>query len=269
MKFSKLSIFLAIFFLFCVSIIFAGVELVGYNLPVQEKAATQIITIKKGETTSELANELYQKRIIRNKDFFIRKLKYEIFDNGFDTLQAGTFLVNPSWSSETNARSVVISSDDAQKIQYFKQTAKIAKEVGKEYHVFPSLLLAHSALESDYGRSKLSKKYHNYFGIKTTDKKLGVKLDTEEVQQNNQSVTVQSYFLILKSKKECFKAYAKTLNNGNDWNHNQFKTVVNAKTPEDAAKALHTSHYSTDPVIGNKIISIINKYHLKKYDNDN
>lgn len=267
MKFSKLSIFLATFFLFCTSIIVVGIELVGYNLPVQNKAETQIVTVKKGETTSELAERLYQKRIIRNKSFFIRKLKYQIFDNGFDTLQAGAFLVNPSWSSETNARSVVISSDDAQKILYFKQTAKIAKEVGKEYHVFPSLLLAHSALESDYGHSKLSRKYHNYFGIKTTDEKRGVKLDTEEVQQNNQSVIVQSYFLILKSKKECFEVYAKTLNNGNDWNHNQFKTVINAKTPESAAKALHTSHYSTDPKIGNKIISIINKYDLKKYDN--
>lgn len=267
MKFSKLSIFLATFFLFCTAIIVVGIELVGYNLPVQNKAETQIVTVKNGETTSELAEQLYQKRIIRNKAFFIRKLKYQIFDNGFDTLQAGTFLVNPSWSSETNARSLVISGGDAQKLQYFQQTAKIAKDVGRKYHVFPSLLLAHSALESDYGRSKLSRKYHNYFGLKTTDEKLGVKLDTQEVQQNNQSVTVQSYFLILKSKEECFKAYAKTLNNGNDWDHNQFKSVINAKTPEDAAKALYTSHYSTDPKIGNKIISIINKYHLKKYDN--
>ena len=46
----------------------------------------------------------------------------------------------------------------------------------------------------------------------------------------------------------------------------RYQPVRNAKTPEEQARALQDAGYATDPSYANKLISIINSYNLKQYD---
>lgn len=54
--------------------------------------------------------------------------------------------------------------------KYIEDTASMAVKISKKYKLFPSVMLAQSILESDWGRSELSKEYNNYFGIKEVKK---------------------------------------------------------------------------------------------------
>lgn len=56
------------------------------------------------------------------------------------------------------------------------------------------------------------------------------------------------------------------LAHGTDWNALQYKEVVQADNYKDSAKGLSMDGYATDPAYAQKIIQIIEKYHLNKYD---
>ena len=49
---------------------------------------------------------------------------------------------------------------------YIAETEKLAVKVAKKYDLLPSVMIAQSILESNWGRSELSQEYNNYFGIK-------------------------------------------------------------------------------------------------------
>ena len=52
------------------------------------------------------------------------------------------------------------------KEEYLEDTKYLAIKTARKYDLYPSVILAQSALESGYGISELSSKYNNYFGIK-------------------------------------------------------------------------------------------------------
>lgn len=236
------------------------------------KAKPQILYVNKGTTIDNLADQLEDKHIIRSanalaeRETTIKANNNE--DNGTNNqmVDEGNYLVSPSWSLNKIIDSLAQPNTDAVKRQYFKDVAHDAQVAGKKYNIYPSLIMAHSAIESNYGTSDLSAKYNNYFGIKTTIKSRGVKLPTKEIV-NNKEVKTQAYFLKFNSREESFAGYAKTLNNGNEWNHKQFKDVVNAKNVTEAADSLYKDKYSTDPQLGTKIQYLINRFNLTKYDN--
>ncbi|WP_257610037.1 sugar-binding domain-containing protein, partial [Oenococcus oeni] len=62
----------------------------------------------------------------------------------------------------------------------------------KKDGILASITIAQMILESDWGKSSLASKYHNYFGVKSTsdDAKKTVKIDTQEYV-NGQWVTVK------------------------------------------------------------------------------
>lgn len=156
-------------------------------------------------------------------------------------------------------------NNDQFKEYYFKKVAKDAQIAGNKYHVLPSIIIAHSAIESNYGMSQLSSKYNNYFGIKTDNKQNGVTLPTQEVM-NGTTVGQDAMFLKCDSREQCFEDYAKTLAKGNTWNKNQFKDVVDQRNYKKAAQGLVKDGYATDPKLGDKITSLISQYDLTKYD---
>ncbi|KRL95200.1 glycoside hydrolase family 73 protein [Limosilactobacillus equigenerosi] len=55
-----------------------------------------------------------------------------------------------------------------------------AQQIGRRYDLYPSVLIAQAALESNWGASDLAAHYHNYFGIKGTYQGHGVQLPTLE-----------------------------------------------------------------------------------------
>lgn len=143
---------------------------------------------------------------------------------------------------------------------YFEQMAPIAQKYGKRHHIYPSLILAQSALESGFGQSDLARIHNNYFGVKRTGKEDAVTYNTEEVL-GGESITVSAKFRAYDSVEASVKDYTKLVGS-----LPRYRGVVEAETPEAAAKALVKGGYATDPAYAQKLIQIIHTYELDQYD---
>ena len=160
------------------------------------------------------------------------------------------------FSGPSSYRGEVPSDPEA----YFEALAPYGIYVGERYDVWPSVTLAQSALESDYGRSGLSKTYNNYFGIKELRPNKGVSLFTQEVFDGEET-TIKDRFRTYNNVAESFADYGKMLSS-----MDQYHGVLEAKTYSEAAYALQAGGYATDPYYPAKIISLIETYGLDRYD---
>lgn len=146
------------------------------------------------------------------------------------------------------------------KEEYLTDTREIAVKTAKRNGLFPSVMLAQSVLESNWGRSELSEKYNNYFGIKEIKKGEGVIYDTEEYVDGKSGRYLEN-FKKYNSKQESFEHYAKLLTKTE-----RYKDVKNAKNYTEAANVIMKAGYATDPKYANKIISVIETYNLHELD---
>ena len=129
--------------------------------------------------------------------------------------------------------------------------------------LFPSVIIAQAALESNWGKSVLAAKYKNYFGIKVgksgwTGK--SVNMSTGEYQ-NGESLTVRSNFRVYSTVVESILDRNRLIT-GLD----RYKAALSASTPEEQIKAIKAGGYATDPNYVQKVISIINSNNLKDWD---
>lgn len=137
--------------------------------------------------------------------------------------------------------------------------------VQKKYNILTSITLAQAILESNWGKSELAAKYHNLFGVKADANQPGIDLTTTEYR-NGKAETVTGRFRVYDSWKQSIDEHAKLLAHGTDWNSLQYKEVVQADNYRDSAKGLSVDGYATDPAYAQKVIQIIEKYHLNQYD---
>ena len=143
---------------------------------------------------------------------------------------------------------------------YIEDSAKLAVRIAKRNDLFPSVMIAQSILESNWGRSQLSLEYNNYFGIKAVKKKDGIVFETEEYVEGKIGRYMEN-FKKYSSKSESFNHYAKLLSTAK-----RYSKVKTAKDYKEAAKYIQEAGYATDPNYADKIISVIEKYNLNKYD---
>lgn len=143
---------------------------------------------------------------------------------------------------------------------FIEESAGLAVKIAKKRKLFPSVMIAQSILESNWGRSELSREYNNYFGIKAVQKGHGVVFETEEYVDGKSGRYMES-FKKYSSKKESFNHYAKLLSTAK-----RYEKVKTARDYKEAAKYIQEGGYATDPNYANKIISVIEKYGLNKYD---
>lgn len=138
----------------------------------------------------------------------------------------------------------------------------LVSRVSENSAYFPSVLIAQGILESNYGKSILSKNHNNYFGIKTGSSWKGdsVNMNTGEVFDNKEVIV-----------NDAFRAYnnpESSIKNRIEWmmNEDRYSNVKEASTPNSQAQAIQNAGYATDPNYSNKLISIIEKYDLTKFD---
>lgn len=143
---------------------------------------------------------------------------------------------------------------------YIEDTEKMAMRIARKNNILPSVMLAQSILESNWGRSELSREYNNYFGIKAVKKDQGVVFETEEYV-DGESGRYMENFKKYSSKRESFEHYAKLLTTAK-----RYEKVKTAKNYKEAAQYIKEGGYATDPSYADKIISVVEKYELDKYD---
>jgi flagellum-specific peptidoglycan hydrolase FlgJ len=141
-------------------------------------------------------------------------------------------------------------------LAYISQYKDIAKNNMKQFGIPSSICLGQGILESGAGTGPLSSLANNHFGIKCHQDWAGpsVKYDDDSAQ-------------------ECFRKYDQASESYNDhalflkgrrWYEPLFK--LDKGDFKSWAKGLKAAGYATDPKYSEKLIAIIERYHLDQYD---
>lgn len=151
---------------------------------------------------------------------------------------------------------ISITKDNVQ--LYIDSFQEIAKDNMKKHGIPASITLAQGVLESGAGKGRLSTIANNHFGIKCHKGWTG-----ESVKHDDDAA------------QECFRKYDDPADSYRD--HSLFLTSrpwYNPLFKLDKgdyvawAKGLKNSGYATDPKYPDKLISIIERYELYKYDDE-
>ncbi|WP_288647555.1 glycoside hydrolase family 73 protein [uncultured Enterococcus sp.] len=149
--------------------------------------------------------------------------------------------------------------------QFIERLVPHAQELQDGYGVLPSIILGQAILESNWGKSTLASKYNNLFGIKAYGDQKKVSLETKEFV-NEEWITIQGDFKVYDSWEQSMDDHTQLFVQGVDWNPALYEKVITATNYQEAAQALQEAGYATDPGYAQKIIQVIETYHLNQYD---
>ena len=146
--------------------------------------------------------------------------------------------------------------------KFINRIAPAAQQIGREYDLYPSIIIAQAALESDWGCSTLGKApNNNLFGVKGYFARQTVAQPTTEYDDQGHKFQVVSNFRLYASEYEALRDYAQTL----EAPLYQGVHRQNTKDYRDATRALR-GRYATDPEYDRKLNQLIDTYRLTKYD---
>lgn len=144
-----------------------------------------------------------------------------------------------------------------QKINFYvKKYAPAATKNMRFFKIPASITLAQGILESGYGEGTLAKKANNHFGIKCHKEWKGKSITHDDDE-----------------KGECFRSYKNPLRSYRD--HSLFLVdrdrysslfTLNRKDYKGWAVGLKAAGYATDPKYAEKLISLIERFNLTRFD---
>ncbi|MEG2944199.1 MAG: glucosaminidase domain-containing protein, partial [Enterococcus sp.] len=149
-----------------------------------------------------------------------------------------------------------------QQEKFINDLSPSIRKTADTYHLYGSVMMAQAILESAWGRSELTQKANNYFGIKGTYQGLFYEIETKEYL-NGEWVVLKEKFRKYPTIQESMNDNGDKLRNGVSWDPNYYcgTWLENTKSYKDAANFL-TGKYATDPNYGAKIIQLIEQYSL-------
>lgn len=150
------------------------------------------------------------------------------------------------------------TAEDLARVFYVKKYVKVAMAEKKIYGIPICITLSQGLLESKHGESKLAKKNNNHFGIKCFSRTCGKGHCTNHYDDGH---------------KDFFRKYESVWGSFRD--HSKFLQKERYKSRTDKcgnndykcwAQALQEGGYATDPRYAKKLIRLIERYKLYKYD---
>lgn len=147
---------------------------------------------------------------------------------------------------------------------FIEQIAPIIQKYAKIYgYKVCSPVIAQACCESNFGKSSLGYKYHNYFGMKagTSWKGKTVSLKTKEEYKQGVLTTITAKFRAYDSIEDGVKGYFDFINT------KRYANLKTATTPLQYLELLRGDGYATSYTYVNTNINYIKKYNLDKYDN--
>lgn len=172
------------------------------------------------------------------------------------TFMGAMALISQSVENETN------SVNDWTKNDFIEEVATFAVPLKETHGIKPSVTIAQAILESNWGKSSLSQQENNYFGIKgQSDKRKYATLEYDE-----EWIEIHASFRSYPSLEASVNDYANLIANGTAWNASLYEGVQQAETYQEAAQALYSAGYATDPTYPEKLIEIIELYDLSRFD---
>lgn len=151
----------------------------------------------------------------------------------------------------------------AQQKQFINNIGYIIQEEAKErgYKVC-SPIIAQACLESNYGASMLSARWHNYFGMKcgSSWKGKSVNLTTKEEYTQGQLTTIRDNFRAYDSMEDGVKGYFDFINT------KRYANLKNATTPREYLEFIKRDGYATSSSYVNSNMNVISRHDLERFD---
>jgi hypothetical protein len=143
---------------------------------------------------------------------------------------------------------------------FIAQVAPGAIVAQRRYGVPAAVTIAQAIDESGWGQSSLAINDHNLFGIKGTGPAGTDRLPTQEYQ-NGRLVTRTAPFRVYHNIAQSIDDHGKLLATSGYYS----QSMANRQAPNAFANAL-TGVYATDPGYGEKLIGLMRRYNLYRYD---
>jgi hypothetical protein len=144
---------------------------------------------------------------------------------------------------------------------FIREYAQAAIEAMKQTGVPASVSMAQAILESGSGKSGLTKRAKNFFGIKGAGPAGSVSMRTREETRSGQSYYVNAPFRAYNSATESFVDHGEFLRGGR-----YRKSLEYAHDPKAYARSIASAGYATDRNYASKLGGIIDKYNLGRLD---
>lgn len=148
--------------------------------------------------------------------------------------------------------------------EFILSVAPGARESQRKNGIPASVTLAQAILESDWGRSRLTREAKNLFGIKAHREPgtAGVyNISTWEVY-GGANVTVMAAF-------KAYHSFQDSIVDHGRWFHQNsryWRALEVRDDPREFARAINAAGYATDPAYSSKLIALMEKHDLFAYD---
>lgn len=150
-------------------------------------------------------------------------------------------------------------------MEFIQEIAPHAQKIQEKYNILASLVIAQACLESNFGQSGLAQKGKNLFGIKGAYNGKSITMQTTEYR-DGKAYKTDAAFRKYPSWLESLEDLAHLYVNGVSWDRNKYKSIIGETDYVTACKKVQECGYATDPNYAAKLIQIIEKYDLTRYD---
>lgn len=151
-------------------------------------------------------------------------------------------------------------------LEYIRKYHKIAIEEMERAGIPASIKLAQGLLESNAGRSYLAKRGNNHFGIKCGGNWPGKKVYREDDDYDERGKLIKSCFRSYKSVAACYIAHSEFLRDPRKESRYGFLFRLRPTDYRRWAQGLKRAGYATSATYAEKLINLIDRYELYKYD---
>lgn len=170
-------------------------------------------------------------------------------------LLSGCRTVQNSTATTTTGNTAKYSGMDSYE-RYIATYHPVAIAQMERYNIPASITLAQGLLESGAGTSKLTRKSNNHFGIKADKSWKGRRTSSMDNGR-------LCYFRVYDSAMESYEDHSKFLAGRS---HYAFLFDLKKTDYKGWAKGLKKAGYAEDPAYPSKLINLIERYELYKYD---
>ncbi|WML36988.1 glucosaminidase domain-containing protein [Clostridium sp. OS1-26] len=211
--------------------------------------------LEKNSTSNKVRNSNYRLvdlDVVLEKLSFDKKQKERVYTYIEDLKYTGTLKNNLK---------------NASMQQFIQELYPEAAEIYNKYGVLPSVTIAQAILESGWGKSELSTKANNLFGIKADTSWKGKKIKMNTSEYYNQKIVDE--FRVYNSKQDSIKDYGEFLKNNKRYKQSG---VFQATHYIDQANAIEKAGYSTvensdgQQIYSELVIDIIQEQNLQLLD---
>ncbi len=168
-----------------------------------------------------------------------------------------TAVSSPSLVKPVSAYAITQSQQD-----FIDNLGNAAQKNYSKYKILPSMTVAQAILESSWGKSTLSKKYYNFFGMKAGSNYKGetVTLKTTE-EINGKIVTVNGTFRVYHSFNQGIEGYYQFITG-----YSRYSNLIGETDYKAACRKIKEDGWATDSKYTTKLINLIETYGLTRFD---